>query len=408
MNFSLFIANKYVKSKRESKFLSLVSIISILGIGLGVAVVIIALSILQGFDETVRDKIVKLNSHLQITTFGRRNISYNGALINLTKNKLGADFNSMSPYLSKEAIIKSKALSEGMVVYGIDPNQDNSEIKSFIKTGKYSFTSSSGLPGLLIGKKLAQKLFVKVGDKVTVFTLRLDSPPSETNPPAIEQFSITGIYESGMAEYDDINCYVNIKDANNLLGYANLVTGYNIKLNSVAKIDSFEVLLQNELGYPYYVRSIYKVHQNIFTWLDLQKEPVPIVLGLIIIVAVFNIVGTLLMIVLEKTGAIGILKSLGTSNKQIIQIFLFQGFYLGIYGLIFGNLFALSLSLIQKNFEVISLPSSIYFISSVPIAINPLHYLMVSGITIVLCLLTSILPSYIASKIRPISAIRFE
>ncbi|MFH0734839.1 MAG: ABC transporter permease [bacterium] len=408
MNISVFIANKYVKNKQDSKFLSLVSVISIFGIGLGVAVVIMALSILEGFDHVVREKIVKLNSHIQVTTFGRKNVSFNPDLISFTNKELNGNVSSMAPYLSKEAIIKSKALSEGIFIYGIDPIFDNSDIKSFIVSGKYRFSDSNGNPALIMGKKLAEKLFVQVGDKVTIFTLRMDSPPSETNPPAIQQFVVSGIYQSGMAEYDDINCYANIKDVNEFLGFNNKVTGYNLRLNNIAGLDSIEAKLQNSLGYPYYVRSIYKVHQNIFTWLELQKEPVPIVLGLIIIVAVFNIVGTLLMIVLEKTGAIGILKSLGATRKQIINIFLVQGFYLGLYGLMFGNLFALILSLIQKYFEVIALPSSIYFVSSVPISINPIHYLTVSLITMAMCLTTAILPSYIASRITPISAIRFE
>ncbi|HPN39048.1 MAG TPA: ABC transporter permease [Melioribacteraceae bacterium] len=405
MNFSIFIANRYVRSKRGSKFLSLISVISFLGIALGVAVVIIAMAILQGFDNTVRDKIVKLNSHLQVTAFSKKNLPYINNFDSFIKKKLDNNVISVSPFLSKEAIIKSKTVSEGIFLLGLDPKADNSEINKFIIKGSFDISDSSTI---IIGKKLAEKLFLKINDKVTLFSLKSDELPSELNPPAISQFIVKGIYESGMAEYDDVNCYINLNEANNFLGLNNTVSGYNIKLNNISNLDSIVTKLQEVLGYPYYVRSIYKVHQNIFTWLDLQKEPVPIILGLIIIVAVFNIVGALLMLVLEKTASIGILKSMGAKNSQILRIFLYQGFYLGILGIITGNIFAFILSFLQLNYKLISLPGKIYFIDAVPITINPLHYLVVSFATIILCLGVSLIPSKIATKIKPINAIRFE
>lgn len=405
MNFSIFIANRYVRSKRGSKFLSLISVISFTGIALGVAVVIIAMAILQGFDNTVRDKIVKLNSHLQVTAFSKKNLNFIPGFSAYVNKKLDNNVVSVSPFLSKEAIIKSKSISEGIFILGLDPQADNSEINKFIIQGSFNLSDSNSI---ILGKKLAEKLFLKLNDKVTVFSLKSDSLPSEQNPPAIGQFIVKGIYESGMAEYDDINCYVNLASANNFLGLQNTISGYNVKLKNITGIDSIVIKLQEVLGYPYYVRSIYKVHQNIFTWLDLQKEPVPIILGLIIIVAVFNIVGSLLMLVLEKTTAIGILKSMGATNSQILRIFLYQGFYLGLFGIVTGNIFAYILSFIQLNYKVISLPGTIYFINAVPITINPLHYLLVSSVTVVLCLLVAIIPSSIAAKIKPIKAIRFE
>ncbi len=405
MNFSIFIANRYVRSKRGSKFLSLISVISIAGIALGVAVVIIAMAILQGFDNTVRDKIVKLNSHLQVTAFSKKNLANIPGFEPYVKEKLNNNVISVAPFLSKEAIIKSKAVSEGVFILGLDPKADNSEINKFIIQGNFNLSDSSAI---FIGKKLAEKLFLKINDKVTLFSLKSDALPSESNPPAISQFIVKGIYESGMAEYDDINCYISLHEANNFLGLENTISGYNIKLKNLNQIDSVVAKLQEVLGYPYYVRSIYKVHQNIFTWLDLQKEPVPIILGLIIIVAAFNIVGSLLMLVLEKTTAIGILKSMGAKNGQILRIFLFQGFYLGLIGIIAGNIFAYFLSYIQLNYKIISLPGTIYFIDAVPISINPLHYFIVSSVTIILCLLVAFIPSKIAAKIKPIKAIRFE
>lgn len=404
MNFSTFIANRYVRSKRGSNFFSLISIISILGIALGITVVIIALAILQGYDVTIRDKIIKLNAHIQITAFSKRNLTNYPNFFNYINKNLDNNVLSAAPFLNKEAIIKSKSASEGIMLVGLDPNIKNLEISRFILSGDFNLHDTNAI---FIGKKLAEKLFLKLNDKVTIFSLRSDSLPSEENPPAINNFIVKGIYESGMAEYDDINCYTNLYSLNNFLNLNNKISGYNIKLKNTNNLDSSVNRLQNLLGYPYYVKSIYKVHQNIFTWIDLQKKPVPIVLGLIIIVAVFNIVGSLLMFVLQKTSAIGILKSLGAKNSQILKIFLYQGFYLGLIGIILGNILAFTLSYIQLNYKVVSLPASIYFINVVPIYINPYHYIIVSSVTMVLTLFVAIIPSKIASKIKPISAIRF-
>jgi lipoprotein-releasing system permease protein len=211
-----------------------------------------------------------------------------------------------------------------------------------------------------------------------------------------------------MAAYDDLIAYVNINAAQRLFNLNDKVRGYDIRVNDITKIDSLTNYLINHLNYPYAVRSIYQIHRNIFTWIALQKKPIPIVLGLIIIVAVFNIVGTLLMIVLEKTNAVGILKSLGANRKQIISIFIYQGCYLAIAGILIGNIIAFILTELQLRYKIISIPSSVYFMSSIPIFISAQNFLIVSTITFILCIIASLMPSYIASKIQPVSTLRFN
>ncbi len=408
MSISRFIANKYVRSKRDSKFISLISVISIIGIALGVTVVIIALTVLNGFERAVSEKIVKLNSHIYISAFGKRNLPDYKNVMGEIKDELGNNLESVSPFASKYGVLKSKRLSEGIEIIGLDPEQNNNQVESYIQSGKFDLGYSSEFPNLVVGKKLADKLFINIDDKVTIFGLRKNQPPSVQNPPLIQQFIVSGIYESGMAQYDDVNIYASLQVVQEMFEMENEVSGYNIRLNNISKVDSLSDHLSEFLGYPYYVRTIFKVHQNIFTWLELQKAPIPLVLGLIIIVAVFNIVGTLLMIVLEKTNAIGILKSLGAIRKQIVKVFLYQGVYRSLIGLISGNLLALTLSIIQRDFDIISLPSSVYFISKVPIFIEWQTYLLISVITFLLCMLASFIPSMIAAKINPISALRFD
>ncbi|MGD8781784.1 MAG: ABC transporter permease [Ignavibacteria bacterium] len=397
-----------MKSKKDSKFISLVSSIAVLGIALGVIVLNISLTVLDGFESTVTQKIVDINAHIKISSFRNLNLpGYKKEIPKIT-GLIGRSFESISPFVTKFAIIKTKLISEGIQVTGTDKSLDNSSIRKYIINGEFDFATGSTKYGIVIGKKLADKLQVGINDKISLLALKNDEIPSFTNPPAIEQFIVTGIYESGMSQYDDLNVYIDLEIAQDFFGIGEKVSGYNIKLNNTSVIDSLESVLQNNLRYPYYVRSVFKVHQNIFTWIDLQKEPIPIVLGIIIIVAVFNIIGMLLMIVLEKTESIGILKSLGANKATISTIFTLQGLYLSFIGIIIGNSISIIFSILQNNFNLISLPSSVYFISSVPISINWINYFIVSVSTILLSVLAAYIPSKIAANTKIISAIRFE
>jgi lipoprotein-releasing system permease protein len=408
MAFSFFIANRFSLSKRNSRFLSLVGIITIIGIAIGVTTLILTLTVLSGFEKTISEKIIQFNSHIQISSFSNRNLPDYQLVRPALESRLKPYATGISPFAANLAIIKSKKATDGIIVKGILPEYDVSNIKSYLISGKYNLDYHSKHPTLIIGKKLADILQVKCGDFVTIFSLKNNSIPTPENPPGIKQFQISAIFESGMAEYDDQYAYTNLKSAEDIFGMNDKVNGYDIKLNNLSKIDSLANNLGDYLGYPYYVRTIFKVYQNIFTWIDLQKRLIPIALILIVIVAVFNIVSTLLMIVLERSNAVGILKSLGTKSRQVISVFLIQGTYLSIIGILLGNLLALILSLLQKDFNIIKIPESVYFMSQAPINIQLHNYLLVSLATLILSVLASVIPSYIATKINTISTIRFS
>lgn len=408
MNFPFFISKKYIAHKGEKKFISLISFITIVGISLGVAILIITLSILDGFEETITDKVINFNSHIKITAFGNRNLEKDENNVKKIKLLLGDNFKEMSPFLSKLSILKSKTSSEGITLLGIDKKENNIDFDRILIAGTMDAFENSTSPKIVLGAKLADKLFIKLGDKVTIFSLSSDQIPSQENPPAILQFTVSGIYQSGMKEYDDVFAYVDIKVLRKELNLGEMISGYNIRLKDVSAADSLSMRLQDELSYPHYVRSIFSLHRNIFTWLDLQKKPIPIILGLIIIVAIFNIVGTILINVLEKTKEIGILKSLGSTKKQIIWIFTMQGAFLGFVGILIGNILAVSLSFLQLRYEIISIPESVYYLSKVPIDINLFNYLLISLLAFALCLAASFIPSFIAAKVKPVSAMKFD
>ncbi|MBK7979947.1 MAG: ABC transporter permease [Ignavibacteriae bacterium] len=406
MNFSFQIANRYIRSKKGAKFLSLISVITIAGISLGIAVLIMAISILSGFDKTVSENIIKFNAHINISGFSSKNLPNYDSNYKIIENALRGKYSSISPYISQKVLITKTDFTDGILLTGIDSGYAEQSLKKILVEGNLNLNSNEF--NVIIGKKLAVNLKVMVGDFINVISMRNDEIPSLSNFPTIEQFKITGIYESGMAEYDDIYAYVNFETAKSIFEIKNEVSGFNINVKNISEIDSLKDKLQSILPYPYYTRGYREINKHIFTWLELQQKPIPIVLGLIIIVAIFNIVGALLMLIIQKTEAIGVLKSMGANRKQIIQIFVFQGLFLAGVGIILGNFLAFILSWIQNTYKIISLPSQIYYLSSVPIFIDVKVYILISLLGIILAFLASLIPSFIASRIQPIKAIKFN
>ncbi|CUT02100.1 ABC transporter permease [Candidatus Chrysopegis kryptomonas] len=404
MSFELYITKRYIKSTKITGFISFITLIATIGIMLGTSALIIALSISNGFEKELKEKVIGFTSHIQVSKFDVRYFDKDD-WASFEKIKTIPNVKFVSPFAGREAMIRSNYAIEGVYLKGILPEYDFSIIKKSIVEGKYDFDESDGTPKIIIGKKLANKIGVELGDKVVILAIDPDNP--YLTSPKVEQFKVSGIYETGMAEYDDIFVYVRLNHAQYLLDLGNKVSGFDVMVKNVDYLDETALLIQDKLGYPYYARTMYQMYRNLFAWLELQKKPVPIVLGLIIIVAVFNIIGTLLMMVLEKTKEIGILKSMGANSKSIMKIFVFQGLFIGIAGTILGNILAYVLCSIQLKYKPLSLPEDIYLMSSVPILLQLENFILVSIVTLLLCFFATLIPSYIASRIEPVEAIRF-
>ena len=404
MKFAFFIFRRFISSNRNSRFLNLISGIAVSGITLGVATLIIALSVISGFEKTLTLKLTDIDSHIKVFSFDKDLPQINNALL-VIDSICNPFIDYSSPFLSKLALISYKNRKDGVTIKGIINQKYLDRIKQNIIEGSFDLNENNKL---ILGKTLAQKLLLRVGDSVTLFALKNDKIPSPDNLPNIEKFKVTAIFESGIAEYDASIAFTDISSAQNLFSRPNSFNGVDIKLNDISKADSLTLLIRKQLRYPYYARSVFELHKNIFTWISLQKKPIPIVLGLIIIVAVFNIVGTLLLMVIERTHEVGILKSFGTKKRQIVQIFLLQGFYLAFIGTLAGNLLAIILMEIQTKFNIIKVPTSVYFVTKVPFDFSFEIFLVVSVITLLLALLASLIPSIISSKINPVPALRFD
>ncbi|WP_337866118.1 ABC transporter permease [Ignavibacterium sp.] len=404
MKFAFFIFRKFITSNRNSRFLNLISGIAISGIALGVATLIIALSVISGFEKTLTLKLTDIDSHIKVFSFDKTLPQIENSL-SIIDSICDPYIDYSSPFLSKLALISNKNRKDGVTVKGIINKKYLDRIKQNITEGTFDLSERKNL---ILGKSLANKLLIRVGDYVNLFALKNDLVPSSDNLPNIERFKVSAIFESGIAEYDASIAFTDIESAQNLFSMPSSFNGIDIKLNDILKADSLTLVIRKALRYPYYARSVFELHKNIFTWISLQKKPIPIVLGLIIIVAVFNIVGTLLLMVIERTHEVGILKSFGTRRKQIVQIFLLQGFYLAVIGTFAGNLLAIFLMEIQNKYEIIKVPSSVYFVTKVPFDFSIEIFMTVSIITLVLALLASVIPSLISSRINTVNALRFE
>jgi lipoprotein-releasing system permease protein len=404
LNYKLLIARRYLFSKKDSKFVSFITYISILGIALGVATLIITVSILNGFEKTIKDKVAGLVAHIQITSFLPDGLSDYDKTIQEIKDSI-PEVTGASPYVQREAVIRYKENIEGILLKGIVQKTDLSSTRSRIVKGEFNIDKIDTIfSRLIVGEKLADKLGLDVGKKVIVFGLQ--GIPSPMNPPKIKQFIVSGIYETGLREYDDVLIYTDLATTQKLFDYGKSVTGIELKISNIDDASRIEKKLKQMLDYPHYPKSLFRLYKGLFSWVELQKAPTPIILGLIIIVATFNIIGTLLMLILEKTQSVGILKSLGVSNLNVMKIFLFDGVIIGIIGIILGNALGLGLCLLELKYKFFKLPE-IYYMKNVPILLLPESIILISVITFALVLIATIIPSYLASKFDPVKSLRF-
>jgi lipoprotein-releasing system permease protein len=264
------------------------------------------------------------------------------------------------------------------------------------------------LPGILLGATLANRLGVELYDNVVLFSLKEGSLTTGWSQPKASKLIIRGIFETGMYEYDASLAYISLSNAQKLFNMGNKVTGLHVKLDNLYQAEKVAKLMEEKLGYHYYALDWMHLHKNLFSWMQLEKYAMFIVLSLIVAVAAFNIISTLIMVVIEKRKDIGIMKSMGSTNPSIMKIFMFEGLVVGAIGVVLGSFFGYVLCWVQRTFNVISLPAEIYFISSLPVEMRPLDFLLVAIATMLLTFLATVYPARRAAQLSPVEAIRYE
>lgn len=375
---------------------------------LGTATLIVTLAILSGFEKKLTDNIVGYTAHAEITSYGNRPLpDYPGSMKYLFRKV--PSITALSPYVEQEVVLRSPNGISGIVLQGVLPSDSLTlALKKIIKGNTLSLSTTDSVPGLLISKGVAKDLGTDVGRMLTALRFHEGMQTREDLLSHLEKFRVIGIFETGMTEYDNGLAYTTLGAAQKFSGFSTTqVSGFRVLGSELSEARNLSKNISKILRYPYFSQSVYDLYPTIFGWIELQKKPIPIILGLIIIVAAFNVISTLLIMVIEKTRTIGVLKSLGAANSGVAQIFLTEGMVITISGVVFGNIIGFSLSWLELTFHIFKLRSDIYFMSSVPISIDWEHYVIVSIIAIVISLSATLIPARIASRVLPLTALKF-
>ncbi len=405
--YQLFISLRYLRTKKKQKGISVNTAISIAGVALGVMALIIVLSVMSGFQDDLQKKILGVNAHIVV-------LSYEGKLKGQAelREKIGRikGIESSTPFVYGQAMLGSGAKGHGVVVRGIEPDIGigMTDILKNIKGGSIdALKKDTGTPGIIIGRELLRNLGLFAGDEVNLI-----SPFGIAGPlgmlPKIKKFKVAGFFEAGMYEYDSSLAYINIKDAQDFFNYQDSVTGIEIKVDDIYGTEKTGLAIENTLGVPYYTRDWKQMNKNLFAALKLEKIVMFIILVLIVLVASFNIISNLVMIVIEKSREIAILKAMGATSGGIMSIFMIHGLIIGIVGTIIGITGGYTACYLLKTYKFISLPADVYYLSYLPVKMNLPDFIAVASAAVFISFIATIYPSWQAAKLNPVEPLRYE
>ncbi|MEX1055208.1 MAG: ABC transporter permease [Rhodothermales bacterium] len=414
--FERFMAVRYFRSARGReegrRFIRFITYVAVGGVAIGVAALLLALSIVRGFSEEIEAKIVGFGAHVQVESYQDAPLGDSERLQSAVATFDGV--RGVTPVVQEFALLRRSSQDiDGVAIWGSPAPPPY--LREHLVSGEFDVAPDrAGRPGVVIGARLAGTLGLAVGDKVTSFSMRKgDNGPrpsvGSVSAPRVKQFHVAGIYETSLANFDELYAFTSIDAARDLLGYApDEVTRLDVTLSDVSVARETAVAIEDSLGFPVMARSIYEVYSGLFAWVNLQEGIIPIVISVIVIVAAFNIIGTLLMMILEKTREIGILESMGASRRSLRRLFLWMGVLIGGVGTVIGEALALALALIQQRYELIPLPEEAYYMKTAPIDLNGLDFVVVAVIALLLCTLAAYLPARVAARVEPIRAIHFR
>ncbi|MCC6502951.1 MAG: lipoprotein-releasing ABC transporter permease subunit [Deltaproteobacteria bacterium] len=419
MAYELFIGLRYLKAKRKQTFISVITFISILGITVGVTALIIVLSVMTGFEENLREKILGINANVVVTELGGPMRDYK----DVTKTTLGVPgVVGATPFTYNQAMISAADGVIGAVIRGLDMETTGSVtvLPEKIKEGSIEGLSprlgeGQSQAGIIIGRELARNIGVSLGDTVNVIS-PMGTMTAAGPVPRMAAFRVAGIFELGMYEYDSSMAFISIENAQAFFRMGDAVTGVEVKIKDIYEAEKVADAIMAEIKGPYWTRTWMEMNKNLFSALKLEKAAMFIILALIIMVAALNIISTLIMVVMEKGKDIAILKSLGATSGGIMRIFMIEGLVIGVTGTLLGTAIgvvaALNLETIVQFVETVFqfkvLPPSIYYIDKFPSKVEPLFVAAIAFISIGISFLATLYPSWQASRFDPVEGLRYE
>lgn len=403
-SLAFFLAKRIAQPIKRGKLLRFTRWVAIGSVTIGTMALVISLSVLEGFDRALRTNAAKFTSHIHLYAFGNKPITDVSAIEQAVMEHV-PDVVSITPHIEREALIRAGKKLEGILVKGVKAEKELQQRPKTVISGKFAFGSDASKE-IIVGKSLAQKMGLHVGSSVIITTI-LQQESSIT--PQVEKVNVVGIYSTGMTQYEDVYVFMPLQTAYSI---ANLpegtVTGFDIMVRDMNTVRATANGIEQLLGYPFYAPTVNDLNAAVFGWIEMQKKPIPIVLGLITIVAMLNVLTALLIGVVEKTHTIGILRALGMARKDIIAVFVAQGIGIGIIGTALGCGLGYGICFIQQQYELIRLNGSLYYLDTAPIAFEPIHFFIVSGFSLLLSLAATFVPAYIATNISPVRALQFR
>ncbi|MCU0473264.1 MAG: ABC transporter permease [Bacteroidales bacterium] len=414
MNLPYFIAQRLIKGRREgTSFSRPINIIAIIGIATGLAVMIIAVAVLTGFKQQIRDKVVGFGSNIQIVNFDS-NLSFETTPITegqefIPKINNIKGIKHIQIFATKAGIIKTDEDIQGVVLKGVGSDFDWSYFSSSMVDGSvFSVNDTLRTDKVIISKKIADMLRLKTGDSFAMHFVQ--------DPPRMRKFTISGIYETSLEEFDKMYVFCDIGHIRRLNGWEDdQISGFEIYIDDFDRLDEMTLAVEDAIGYRiaedeemFKVTNIRIKYPQIFDWLNFQDINVIIIILLMLVVAGFNMISGLLILILEKTNMIGIMKALGSDDVTIRRVFLYQAAYLISKGLVWGNMIGIGLSLLQLKTGLIALDPSSYYIKTVPVNLELTHILMLNAGTMAAILIMLLVPSKLISRITPVKAIRYD
>ncbi len=409
----LYIGLRYTRAKRRNHFISFISLISMLGIALGVTALITVLSVMNGFQNEVRERILGMAAHVTVSGLDGRLRNWPEVL---EKSRDFPHVLGAAPYIHAEGMVTAGDRVQGTMVRGLLPSQEPqvSVVGSKMVAGSLDVLQPGSF-NIILGSELATTLGVSVGDKVTLITPSTNVSPAGILP-RLKRFTVAGVFEVGMFQYDSALVLVHMRDAARLYRFDESVSGVRLKLDDMFLAPEVAADLQDRLGERYWVSDWTRSHTNYFRALKIEKTAMFIILLLIVAVAAFNIISTLVMVVTDKQGDIAILRTLGASPASIMGIFIIQGVVIGMVGTLLGILGGVSLALnidtivpaIESTFGIHFLPASVYYISELPSELRWSEVTTIATLAFVLSMLATIYPAWRASRVQPAEALRYE
>jgi lipoprotein-releasing system permease protein len=407
--FELFISLRYLKSKKRNRTVSLNTFISIAGVVIGVATSIITLSVMTGFQGYFRDKILSAISHVVVLEYAGKGVQDQKEL--QEKVAKSPHVTATTPFIISQVMLAQRERVQGVVIRGIDPATEGSvtDLEKNLRQGSLSDlrTSKDGLPGIVIGEDLARKFGVSLGDPITMV-----NPIGEESPmgmvPKMRKFVLVGIFDAGMYDYNTGFAYISIPEAQKFFNMPGRISGIQVRVDDIYRAAEIADSIQTAVGFPYYTRNWIEMNKNFFSALKLEKIGMSLILVVIIIVASFNIIGTLTMIVMEKSREIAILKSMGSPEGSIMKIFMISGLIIGAVGTLLGSAIGYAAVTVIAKSGIISLPRDVYQVSHLPLTITGFDILFIAFVALGISFLATIYPAWQAARQDPVEVLRYE